>query len=136
VVFLNSARYKLHYTIAGDRIFQSQAKLVNDWPGDVYVYAGHLNIERARLFTADLSQLAGKIVMTGWMIKHPENGKFTGHSDLLREDAALFLYPDGEHESLVDSILLSIAENYGVSARANIVMRNEYGLIVTFRPDA
>jgi len=133
VFYLLTATAKLYETRNGEEKFREQTQIVMAWDGTVFAYSHHLQLELARLFTADLKPYSQKVIVAGWMTGHPENQGYQSHRDLLRDGVALFLSPDHDPEAKISSILLGLSENYGITAEANIAAKAKTGLLVTFK---
>lgn len=134
LMFLLSARSHIAHTLQIEPLLRTQASMIRDWEGPVYIYKNHLNIEKARLFSDDLAPLSQKIVFAGWLVNHPDNQSYQSHKDLLREDAALFMSPDRKPEVVQARLLEALWENYGIRGTFKTIDETEAGLLVTLRP--
>lgn len=132
--FLSSA-IDLRLSVLGRPVFQDQARVIGDWDGPVYAFGNHLAIANARLFSDDLAPLEGNIEFAGWLVGHPENDEPLRHTDLLTDNAAVFLRQHPAAEEVIELLVTSLAENYGIQASAEVVVADGSSMLVQFHAE-
>lgn len=111
-------------------VFHDQAALIATWNGTVFVHRSDFLIEGALMFSEDIHRIPSQVTFLGWMVHHPDNGRYDGFLDLLAPDTVIFFRSEVRRDAQLRNITQAFEENYSLSVRHRVVRETATGALV------